>query len=375
MEQNIKSTNASRKLHRVNWDNIQKSKEYSVLGLMSGTSLDGLDMAICKFTYDGENWLGAILEADTVEYKPDLKQRLSESMILSALSLSLLDQELGLYMGEQSRKFLEKKRLNIDFIASHGHTVFHQPERSLTVQIGNPAAIAVHSGLPTVADFRRVDVAHGGQGAPLVPFGDLLLFAEYPNCLNLGGVANITLHASEQISAFDICPANMTLNYLAQKEGKEYDKGGQMASTGALNEGLLTELNSLPYFTKLAPKSLGREWFETEFLPLLENSGLSNRDLMRTCVEHIAIQISNSTRANEGKTLVTGGGAFNDFLIKRLRKLNTSEIHVPDNKMIQFKEAYVFAFLGLMRWFGANNTIPQVTGARKASSGGAVYLP
>ena len=353
----------------------EKIREYDVLGLMSGTSLDGLDLAFCHYICDGEIWKGEILRAETKEYTPEMKDRLRRSMEISGVELAHLDNDLGILLGEHSKDFLHRYELKPICIASHGHTVFHQPDRQMTLQIGNPAALAVKSGFPTVADFRRTDVALGGQGAPLVPFGDVHLFSEYDYCLNLGGIANITSKSKSPVLAFDICPANMALNQLMSEIGKSYDDHGILASTGKVDDGLLERLNSLEYYSKLEPKSLGREWFENVFFPLIQNSSLNLPDRLATCVEHIAFQISTIATNDGGRMLITGGGALNSYLIERIKVHSNAEIIIPDINMIQFKEAFVFGFLGLMRFLEIDNTWSGITGASRSSCGGAIYLP
>jgi anhydro-N-acetylmuramic acid kinase len=351
------------------------NREFTVLGLMSGTSLDGLDLALCKFISEGAIWQGEIIRAETQAYPAPLRNSLLRAMELSGEELVFLDNELGILIGERCKFFLQNADVHPLCIASHGHTIFHQPAKQLTFQIGNPAALAVKSGCKTVADFRRTDVALGGQGAPLVPFGDIHLFSDYEYCLNLGGIANITAKKGEKIEAFDVCPANMILNQLISEIGKEYDENGLYASTGILIPDLFEKLNSLDYYHEKGPKSLGREWFENTFLPIVESSDASLADRLNTCVEHIAFQIAAKTTNSKGSMLITGGGAFNSYLIQRIRFYVSVKIVVPEETMIQFKEAYVFAFLGLMRYLEIDNTWSTITGASRSSCGGAIYLP
>jgi anhydro-N-acetylmuramic acid kinase len=257
-------------------------------------------------------------------------------------------------------------------IASHGHTIFHQPEKGFTFQLGNGASIAAETGIPTVADFRTGDVALGGQGAPLVPVGDKLLFSDYESCLNLGGFANISFDQHGKRIAFDICPVNFILNDLAQKSGWPYDTGGELGRSGNMNRELLEQLNQLAFYRQSPPKSLGREWMNHYFMPLMAADEIPLNDQLRTAYEHIAIQISNASPVH-GKMLVTGGGAFNTFLIERLKHHLKCEIVIPHAEIIQFKEALVFAFLGLLRFMGEINCYASVTGARRDSSAGVTY--
>jgi len=340
---------------------------------MSGTSLDGLDVALCKFALDSNNWSYEILESNTFDYNPEWKSRLDSAHNQSANELALMNSELGILHGNIVKQFIQGISLNVDFISSHGHTVFHQPHKSFTTQIGSAPHIAVIVGLPVVADFRTTDVALGGQGAPLVPIGDLHLFKEYDSCLNLGGVANISIKDNNGIRAFDICICNMALNFLANKLGKDYDTNGTIASSGKLNERLFEQLNALSFYTDIKPKSLGKEFFYTEILPLIENNEYAMEDTLHTLAEHIAFQIAKSSIGGK-LMLVTGGGAFNNFLVQRLKALCELDIIIPDNNTIQFKEALIFAFLGVLRMRGENNCLASVTGASRDSVGGTIYL-
>jgi anhydro-N-acetylmuramic acid kinase len=260
-------------------------------------------------------------------------------------------------------------------ICSHGHTIFHVPNLSLTLQIGSPAHIAAAAGVPVIADFRTKDVALGGQGAPLVPIGDALLFSKYAACLNLGGIANISFQEANQRIAGDLSICNILLNAIAAMEDKEYDEGGMLARNGKVIDSLVAKWNAIPFYKEALPKSLGREFFETYYKEDLLPNEHSVEDLMRTSVEHIAIQVSGFIESKSiSQTLVTGGGAFNEFLIERLRDLSNAEIHIPSSEIIQFKEAIIFGFLGVLRLSGEVNTLSSVTGASKDSVGGAIWL-
>lgn len=348
--------------------------EYHTIGLMSGTSLDGLDIAYCHFSYENGIWSYKIIEATTQDYNPHWKKRLTEAHLLGGRDLAQLHSELGHLHGKWIEQFTTEKNLKIDFIASHGHTVFHQPSYSFSTQIGSAPHIVAITGLPVIADFRTTDIALGGQGAPLVPIGDLHLFPEYELCLNLGGVANVSIQKDKQIHAFDICICNMALNHLAAVEGQEYDRGGMMAASGMIIEPLYVQLNNLSYFKEKKPKSLGKEFFVKEILPLLNPAEYLAQDLACTFVEHIAFQIAQTTMKG-GRMLVTGGGVFNEYLIERIKALSKSKIIIPDTLTVQFKEALIFAFLGVLRMRGEVNCLASVTGASHDSIGGAIYLP
>lgn len=351
-------------------------KEWVIAGLMSGTSLDGLDIAVCRFRKKGMKWTYKLLSTTTIGYSQAMKSKLSSLMNATAQEFAATDAFFGKFSGEQTKKFLLKNKLKVDLIASHGHTVFHQPEKGFTTQIGNGAYIAAANNIPVVSDFRTMDVALSGQGAPLVPIGDKLLFSEYDYCLNLGGIANISFDANKKRIAGDICPVNILLNKLAEEKGAIFDKDGKMAAKGLVDQTLLKKLNTLPFYKKEFPKSLGREWIDKQVFPLLTNSSLSTEDKLATVCEHIAFQITAAMPFKKGaKLLVTGGGAFNNYLIGRIIKHagKNTKVIVPDALTISFKEALIFAFLGLKRVIGESNALSSVTGASRDSIGGALY--
>ncbi|MDP4281815.1 MAG: anhydro-N-acetylmuramic acid kinase [Bacteroidota bacterium] len=352
-------------------------KVFHVIGLMSGTSLDGLDIASCKFRFEDltRKWSFRIYEAETVSYPEEWTNRLASVEKSSAEDLARTDVEYGHWLGRAVHAFIDKHGINPDFIASHGHTIFHQPDAGFTTQIGKGAAIAAETGFPVICDFRSTDVAFGGQGAPLVPAGDRLLFPSFQYCLNIGGFANISFEKESDRIAYDICPANIILNRIARKSGKCYDKDGIIAASGKIDPKLLNALNSLDYYKISSPKSLGKEWLLTEFVPLIEKSAISLEDKMRTVTEHIAIQIAGSLDNDSSKqALVTGGGALNLYLMRLIGEKTNTRIVIPDLKTIQFKEALIFAFLGVLRQMGEFNTLSSVTGAQKNTSGGCIYI-
>lgn len=352
---------------------IQK-KIYRVIGLMSGTSLDGIDIAYCTFYLHRNKWNYEIIKAITHKYPIAWETRLLNAPRLSAQELSLLNKDYGLYTGNIIAKFIIENNITPDFIASHGHTVFHQPEKSLTVQIGSGAAISAATGLPVVCDFRTIDVSLGGQGAPLVPIGDALLFKDYDICLNIGGFSNVSYIYNNKRISFDICPTNIVLNHFAKLTGKEYDRNGRMAQKGKLNTFLLKDLNNLDFYKMKPPKSLGREWVETKFLKLVSKYKIPVEDILCTLCEHITTQISNVLNKARGKNvLVTGGGAYNTYLITLLQKQSIPFICLPTDEVINYKEALVFAFLGALRWRMENNCLKSVTGASHDNCGGAIY--
>lgn len=348
-----------------------------VIGLMSGTSLDGLDLAYCIFRQEepDNSWAYEVPKAVTVPYPEALRQRLAQAMSLSGYELMLLHNELGHFIGQQVKDFMANFAGEVELVASHGHTVFHRPDLGLTTQIGNGAVIAATCGKTVVCDFRTTDIAQNGQGAPLVPIGDELLFGQYDICLNLGGISNLSYRHKGLRKAYDISPCNIALNHLAQLCGKTYDKGGEIAQNGQVDHSLLEKLNQLDYYQKQGNKSLGREWIDSQFLPLLVQSQLSVPEQLRTVCEHIAQQIAKACNATEGKTLlVTGGGAHNSFLIELIRQQFNGQLIIPDRETIDFKEAIIFAFLGFLRLNHRPNCLASVTGAYQDSCGGAVYF-
>ncbi|MCF6359369.1 MAG: anhydro-N-acetylmuramic acid kinase [Cyclobacteriaceae bacterium] len=353
---------------------------YKVIGLMSGTSLDGLDIAYCHFILENKNWKFKLIECKSVSYSAKLEAQLKNAINLSVQELQQLNVEYGAYLGSEVKAFITKFSLEVDFIASHGHTVLHQPQKGFTLQIGSGQEIAIASGVKIISDFRKKDVAFGGQGAPLVPVGDKHLFGQYIACLNLGGIANISFNADGQRIAFDIGIANMLLNHLANKVGKSFDTSGKIAANGQVNEAVLSQLNSLSYFDLPYPKSLGYEWFVSKVLPLIEASNLSVEDLMATSVEHEAIQIGrvlvNNINGN-GEVLITGGGAFNTFLIDRIKFYTPSKLSIiiPDSSIIEFKESIIFGFMGVLRERNEPNCLKSVTGASVDVSGGEYFMP
>ena len=352
-------------------------ESYRVIGLMSGTSLDGLDIALCNFTHEGGQWDYEILASETITYAAELESQLRDAASLSALDFSLLHVAFGDFMGRQVGIFLAKNGLDADLIGSHGHTIFHQPEKRLSVQIGSGAALLAACGIETVCDFRSVDVALGGQGAPLVPIGDQLLFKKYDFCLNLGGIANISFESDGIRRAYDVCPCNLVLNALSARMGFVYDEGGKIGASGSLHLGLLSALSEYAYYHLPIPKSLGLEHIEKDFFPLLARFDLPVQDVLRTLYEHIAMQIGiaveQEQKSGSPSLFISGGGAFNNFLLSRIRQHSAAEIILPDAQTIQFKEALIFAFLGVLRKRHETNCLQSVTGSSQNHSGGCIY--
>lgn len=343
---------------------------------MSGTSLDGIDLAHCKFTYDG-GWKFELCESETYPYPGDWLHNLKNLVTYSRKELLQLDQDYTEFLKGVIQQFIEKHALkNLDAVCSHGHTALHQPQDGLTYQIGNLSNLAKMLNQTVICDFRVEDVELGGQGAPLVPIGDRLLFGEYDYCLNLGGFANISTEVSAQRIAYDICPVNIVLNHYVRELDLDYDKDGDIAKTGEIDHELLRQLNALSFYQESYPKSLGLEWVRTEVFPLIDAFRLPIKDILRTYVEHIAVQIAKEVQSDENTSLlITGGGAFNTYLMSRFYDKINMDIVLPEIPIIEYKEALIFAFLGVLKLRNENNCLSSVTGASKDHSSGKIYYP
>jgi anhydro-N-acetylmuramic acid kinase len=359
---------------------------YRAIGLMSGSSLDGLDIAFAEFHENAGKWNYEILQADCYPYSEEWIVRLKNATTLTALDYQLLHTGYGHYLGQQVNKFIEANELQykVALIASHGHTTFHVPGKRMTSQLGDGAAIAAETHLPVVSDLRALDVAFGGQGAPIVPIGEKLLLGNYDYFLNIGGIANISVNSGKFI-AFDICAANRVLNMLANDAGKEYDKNGELAESGNVNNELLEKLNRLEYYRQPYPKSLANDFGTDVVYPILKNAGIAINDALRTYTGHIAFQIkksiadfaNNKPPTANHKLLCTGGGALNIFLIEQIKeqlKEQGIEVIVPDKKLVNYKEALIMALIGVLRWREEYNVLSSVTGAARDSAGGALWM-
>jgi len=349
-------------------------KEYSVLGVMSGTSLDGIDLAHCVFSLSEENnWSYTLGVAETLAYPSSWKTRLQEGVHFSEGRLQTLNNEYTYYLGEVISSFMEKNELkDLDTICSHGHTILHRPDSGITLQIGNLPLLGKLLRRPIVCDFRVQDVALGGQGAPLVPIGDRLLFGNYDYCLNLGGFANCSFENDGKRFAYDICPVNIVLNRFAELLGVPYDDGGKIAASGTLDETLLATLNELSFYNQAPPKSLGLEWVQHYIFPILDASMISVESKLRTFTEHIAIQLAHQFKAGS-QVLITGGGAYNSYLLERVESHKKIDLVVPDATLVEFKEALVFGLLGLLKLRDEVNCLASVTGASRDHSSGVIY--
>lgn len=351
-------------------------KNYNVIGVMSGTSLDGIDLAHIHFVVKEDKWSYEILESETISYSTDWLNKLKVAVSFSKEELIKLNEDYTELLGKIIKSFIDKHQIkNIDAVCSHGHTILHQPQNGFTLQIGNLPKIAAIIQEKVVCDFRVQDVELGGQGAPLVPIGDRILFSEYDYCLNLGGFSNISFEDNSKRIAFDISPVNTVLNFYSNKIGLNYDDKGKIARSGKVNSDLLNELNALDYYKKSFPKSLGFEFVKEIVLPLIEIYTIAIEDKMHTFTEHIALQTSLALPKKDGKLLITGGGAYNDFLIERMQfQLPNIKIIIPDNKTLEFKEALIFGLLGVLKLRNEINVLSSVTGAKMDHSSGNIFI-
>ena len=345
---------------------MRENIKYCVLGVMSGTSLDGVDLVVCTFN-KSENWEFEIEKSETIIYRNEWKKTLQFLHTKDSNTISKINLKYGQFIGDTINTFLVSNR--VDFIASHGHTIFHQPQNKYSLQIGDGETIANITGIPTINDFRSLDVSLNGQGAPLVPIGDLHLFPNYKYCINLGGFANISIKEKNTIIAFDICPVNIVLNKICSILNIEYDNNGDIARKGKLIPQLLQQLNQLNFYKTLPPKSLSREWVEKHISPIIKN--FNPQDSLRTFCEHISIQIGAFIKHESA--LFTGGGVFNSFLMERIQHHSSSKIIIPSNTLINFKEALLFGFIGVLKARNEVNCLQSVTGAERDNCGGVIH--
>jgi len=350
-------------------------ENYNVVGIMSGTSLDGVDLAHINFTISDGRWTFEIGESETISYTEDWVSRLKKAVDFSENELRKLNSDYTKLLGGIISGFIQKNNLqNLDAVCSHGHTILHQPQNGLTLQIGNLSEIAEITGQKVVCDFRVADVELGGQGAPLVPIGDRILFSDYDYCLNLGGFSNVSFEQNDKRIAFDISAVNTVLNFYANRLGFDYDDKGKISRSGNINKELLDQLNALDFYKKSFPKSLGFEYVKEILLPMIETFEIARADKMRTFSEHIAFQIAEALPIKNGKLLITGGGAYNDFLIEKIQfHLPKMQIIIPDAKILEFKEALIFALLGVLKLRDETNVLSSVTGAKYDHASGKIY--
>ena len=352
-------------------------EKYTIIGVMSGTSLDGVDLAYIVFTVKNNEWDFQILESETVPYSIDWLNKLKIAVGFSETALEKLNQDYTQLLAAIISNFIEKHEIkNLDAVCSHGHTILHQPQNGFTLQIGNLPEIAPLISQTVVCDFRVQDVQLGGQGAPLVPIGDRILFSEYEYCMNLGGFSNVSFEQNNKRIAFDISPVNTVLNFYANQLGLDYDDKGRISKTGICNKDLVQELNALDFYQKKHPKSLGFEFVKETVLPIIESYSISIKDKLHTFTEHVALQIAVALPNKKGSLFITGGGAYNDFLMERIQcHLPEMKIIIPSTKILEFKEALIFALLGVLKLRGEINVLSSVTGAKSDHSSGIIYSP
>ena len=352
-------------------------EKYTIIGVMSGTSLDGVDLAHIIFTVKNNKWEFQILESETVPYTVDWVTELKTAVDFSETALEKLNHDYTQLLAAIISDFIEKNEIkNLDAVCSHGHTILHQPQNGFTLQIGNLPKIAALINQTVVCNFRVQDVQLGGQGAPLVPIGDRILFSEYDYCMNLGGFSNVSFEQKNKRIAFDISPVNTVLNFYANQLGLDYDDKGRISRTGICNEDLVQELNTLDFYQKKHPKSLGFEFVKETVLPIIERYSIPIEDKLHTFTEHVAMQIALALPNKNGSLFITGGGAYNDFLIERIQSyLPKMKIIIPAAKILEFKEALIFALLGVLKLRGEINVLSSVTGAKTDHSSGVIYSP
>lgn len=361
---------------------LNLEKEYNVIGLMSGSSLDGIDLAYCTFKFTSQECHYTIVHSDCVPYIDGWISRLKNLSESTGKELMQTNADLGRFYAEKINEFIIKYKLfgKVDLISSHGHTIFHFPDLDFTTQIGDGAHIAAVCGIRTASNFRSMDIAYGGQGTPIVPIGDMLLFAPYKFCLNIGGISNISVKQNGKIIAYDICVANQVLNYYAALDKKSFDENGEMARSGKVHTPLYDQLQDLPFYEKNYPKSLDNSFARKEVIPLINQYDISLEDKLRTFTEHIAFQIGDEIKrfplidGNESM-LITGGGAFNTFLVECIQAHTSVKIELPEANIINFKEALIIGLMGVLRIEEKENVLQSVTGSLKDNIGGIIHLP
>ena len=343
-----------------------------VIGVMSGTSLDGLDLCQCVFNKKDLSDF-KILNSVTYEYPKKILNKLKDIFKKNSSEIDEIDVEYGVFIGKSVNRFISEYRINkVDLISSHGHTVFHQPENGKTLQIGSGKLIQKITNLKTVNNFRTQDLSMNGQGAPLVPIGDKILFSKFKYCLNLGGFVNVSIKSRNKIIAYDICPLNTVLNFYSKKIGYNYDIDGKLSKKGKINYDLLNKLNSIRFYLNKYPKSLGIEFVNNKIFPLIDDFKISIQDILATFVKHVAFQINQNINDSK-EVLVSGGGVFNKNLIHILKNDYNINIHIPQKEIIEFKEALIFGLLGVLRMENKINCLKSVTGAKKDHCSGDIY--
>lgn len=353
-------------------------KALTVVGMMSGSSLDGMDICICKFTPLTDGTMShEIIVADTIEYAPEWIDHLTNAMQFSMSDYFSFEADYSYYIAMMVKDFIDVLDIDVDLIASHGHTLDHRPEDGISVQIGDPGVISALTGIDTVADFRIQDITLGGQGAPIIPIAEKLLWPEIKSFINLGGIANISIHTDDQIIAWDTIPCNQVLNDQAMILGAEYDENGDWAKQGKYNEALAKAWDALEYLSHDIPKSLDNNWIREVYLPIISDLRVDPKDALHTACNHIAIQIKEDIEKFSSnlpeKIMITGGGAHNSYLISCIEKQLTVlgiQIFIPEKIVINYKEAAMTALMGYLYVMNIPSTIPSVTGADRPTIAG-----
>ena len=350
-------------------------EKYKVIGVMSGTSLDGVDLAHIDFTNQNNKWEFEIFQSETIPYTIDWLNKLKIAVSFNNTALEKLNQGYTQYLGSIILNFIKKHDIkNLDAVCSHGHTILHQPHNGITLQIGNLPELAVLINHTVICDFRVQDVLLAGQGAPLVPIGDQILFPQYDYCMNLGGFSNVSFEQNGSRIAFDISPVNTILNFYANQLDLDYDDKGAIASTGTCTTALLDELNGVTFYQRKHPKSLGFEFVKETILPIMNSYSLPIEDFLNTFTEHVAMQIAKALPNKNASLFITGGGAYNNFLVERIQfHLPEIKITIPAAEILEFKEALIFALLGVLKLRQEINVLSSVTGCLKDHSSGAIY--
>lgn len=347
---------------------------YKIIGSMSGTSIDGIDLALIEFSVANDiNY--KFLASKTYKYSEDWVQKLRYNPTISAADLFKLDHEYAIYSAEVINKFIQEFDLNreeINCVAHHGHTYLHRPDLGYTFQLGCSPILSDLVQLDFITDFRKEDVALGGQGAPLVPIGDLYLFKEYDACINLGGFMNISFQEGNSRTAYDLGSFNYILNHLANKLGLEYDKEGSIARSSKADSSLLEKLTKLDYYQRELPKSIGAEYAEAYIIPLVDQ--FETTVAISTYTKHAALIVAKEVDNHSfKKILLSGGGAHNLYFIDLLQELTTAEIVVSNQELTDFKEALIFALLALLKREEKINVLSSVTGSNTDHSAGILY--
>ena len=344
---------------------------------MSGSSLDGLDICLSTFLEKDGKWSFQILRSETVEIPVSLTDSLRSSDKLEEAPLNKLDKEYGVWIGQQVKSFLENEKETVDCVAVHGHTVFHEPAKGVSLQIGDGDEIAKACGITVIDNFRIDDIKKGGQGAPLVPVGEYYLFSEASGFVNLGGISNVSILQQKTITAWDICPCNQVLNYFSILLGYPYDKGGALARSGTMDKNWYDELSKLSYLEKSPPKSLSNQWSKINITSQKQPEPLIALHTYTELMADLIVRDIKTSITEEISVLFTGGGAHNSYLMQLIEEKAKGffKVVIPDREIIESKEALIFGFLGVLRLQKRVNVFASVTGAKEDTIAGHFHQP